>query len=65
MNAPVVAGAVVLGWFAFTADGTELAAVAGVLFVLVLFWAVFITLNSWQVLRRFNRRKSFSRSHGH
>jgi hypothetical protein len=64
MNAPIVAGAVVLGWFAFTADGPALAAVAGVLFVLVLFWAVLVTLDSWRVLRRFNRRESFSRSRG-
>ncbi len=62
MNAPAVAGTAILGWFAFTAEEPALATVASVLFALVLFWAVFITLDSWQLLRRFNRRKSFSRS---
>ena len=56
MNAPAVAGAALLGWFAFTADAPALATVAGVLFVLTLFWALIATENSWQVLRRFARR---------
>ena len=62
MNAPTIAGAVLLGWFAFTAEGAALEAVAGILFVMVLFWAVVVTLDSWTVLRRFTRRESFSRS---
>jgi hypothetical protein len=62
MNGPIVAGAAILGWFAFTADRPALAAVAGVLFVLVFFWAVVATLDSWRVLLRFTRRESFSRS---
>ena len=62
MNAPTVAGAAVLGWFAFTADSRALAAVAGVMFVMVLFWVVLATLDSWRVLCRFNRRVSLSRS---
>jgi hypothetical protein len=56
MNAPAVAGAALLGWLAFTADAPALATVAGVLFVLTLFWALIATENSWQVLRRFARR---------
>jgi hypothetical protein len=56
MNAPSVAAAAVLGWFAFTADEPALSAVAWILFVLVLFWAVLVTMDSWQVLRRFTRR---------
>jgi hypothetical protein len=62
MNAPALGGAALLGWFAFTADGAALAAVAGVLFVLILFWAVLVTLDSWRVLRRFTRRKSAGKS---
>jgi hypothetical protein len=56
MNAPAVGGAVLLGWFAFTSDAPALSAVAGILFALVLFWAVLVTLDSWRVLRRFTRR---------
>jgi hypothetical protein len=56
MNAPSVAGAALLAWFAFTADGPTLTTVAGVLCVLALFWAVIVTADSWQVLRRFARR---------
>jgi hypothetical protein len=56
MNAPTVAGAALLAWFAFTADGPGLTTVAGVLFVLALFWAFIVTADSWQVLRRFARR---------
>ena len=58
MNAPSVAGAAILAWFAFTADGPALSTVAGVLFVLALFWAFTGTADSWQVLRRFARRSS-------
>jgi hypothetical protein len=58
MNAPSVAGAALLAWFAFTADGPALTTVAGVLFVLALFWAVTGTADSWHVLRRFARRFS-------
>jgi hypothetical protein len=56
MNAPSVAGAALLAWFAYTADGPALTTVAGVLFVLALFWALIVTADSWQVLRRFARR---------
>ncbi|HXD42493.1 MAG TPA: hypothetical protein VN649_18150 [Ramlibacter sp.] len=56
MNAPSVAGAAVLAWFAFTADGPGLTTVASVLFVLALYWAIIVTVDSWQVLRRFARR---------
>ena len=55
MNAPVVAGALVVGWFAFTADEPALSALAWILFVLALLWAVLVTLDSWRVLRRFTR----------
>ena len=58
MNTPSVAAAAVLGWFTYTADAPALAAVAGVLFVLTLLWAVLATLESWHVLRRFSRRTS-------
>ena len=56
MNTPSVAAAAVLGWFAFTADAPALSAVAGILFALVLYWAVLVTMDSWRVLRRFTRR---------
>lgn len=56
MNAPAVGAAALLGWFAFTADAPALTAVAGVLFGLLLFWAVLVTQDSWRVLRRFTRR---------
>jgi uncharacterized membrane protein YfcA len=56
MNAPSVAGAALLAWFAFSADGPALTSVAGVLFVLALFWAFVGTADSWQVLSRFARR---------
>lgn len=58
MNAPSVGSATVLGWFWWTADAAGVAAVASVLFVLALFWALLVTLESWQVLRRFCRRAS-------
>lgn len=58
MNAPSVAGAALLAWFAFTAEGPALTTVAGVLFVLAIFWALIVTADSWQVLRRFARRFS-------
>jgi hypothetical protein len=58
MNAPSVAGAALLAWFAFTADRPALTSVAGVLFVLALFWVFIVTADSWQVLRRFARRFS-------
>jgi uncharacterized membrane protein YfcA len=61
MNAPSVAGAAVLAWFAFTSDSQPLIAVAGVLFALALFWVVVATADSWEVLRRFSRRFSQSR----
>jgi hypothetical protein len=57
MNAPAVAGTALLAWFAFTADTPALTTVAGVLFVLTLFWALIVTADSWQVLRRFARRR--------
>jgi hypothetical protein len=56
MNAPAVGAAGLLGWFAFTADAPGLTAVAGVLFGLLLFWAVLVVQDSWRVLRRFTRR---------
>jgi hypothetical protein len=56
MNAPSVAAAAVLAWFAFTSDEQPLTAVAGVLFALALFWVVVATADAWQVLRRFSRR---------
>lgn len=56
MNAPTVAACVVVGWFAFTADAPELAALAGVIFVMALCWAGLASLESWRVLRRFTRR---------
>ena len=55
MNAPVIAGASVAGWFTFTADEPALVAIAGILFALALLWAVLVTLESWRVLRRFTR----------
>jgi hypothetical protein len=58
MNAPAVAGAALLAWFAYTADGPALTTVASVLFVLALYWALIGTADSWQVLRRFARRFS-------
>ena len=61
MNAPTLGAAAVLGWFAFTADGSALKAVSGVLFGLVLFWAVLVSLDSWRVLRRFTRRGALAR----
>jgi hypothetical protein len=56
MNAPSVALAAILAWFAYTADGLALATVTGVLFVLAFYWALIVTAESWQVLRRFARR---------
>ncbi|MDB5954017.1 MAG: hypothetical protein JWP60_625 [Ramlibacter sp.] len=56
MNAPSVAAASVLGWFAFTADEPALSAVATILFVLALLWAIAVVSDGWQVLRRFARR---------
>jgi hypothetical protein len=56
MNTPAIAGATLLGWFAFTAESAGLATVAGILFALVGFWALLVTLDSWRVLRRFSRR---------
>lgn len=56
MNAPTLAAVAVLGWFAFTADAPALTAVATVLFVLALLWAVAVLADAWQVLRRFARR---------
>jgi hypothetical protein len=61
MNTPAVAAAALLGWFAFTADGAGLATVAGILFVLALYWALLVTLDSWRVLRRFSRRALLDR----
>jgi hypothetical protein len=55
MNAPVVAGAVILGWFAWAADEPAVGAIAGILFVLVFLWAALVTHDSWRVLRRFTR----------
>lgn len=59
MNAPSVAGAAIVGWFAFTADEPALSALAGILFALALLWAALVTLDSWRVLRRFTRRFPF------
>jgi hypothetical protein len=56
MNAPSVGGAALFGWFAYTADGPALTAVASVLLVLACYWAFAATADSWQVLRRFVRR---------
>jgi hypothetical protein len=56
MNAPAVGAAALLGWFAFTSDAPGLTAVAGVLFALLLFWAILVIQDSWRVLRRFTRR---------
>jgi len=61
MNAPSVLGAGVIGWFAFTADEPTLAALAGVLFVMALIWALLVTMNSWRMLRRFTRREAARR----
>lgn len=55
MNAPSVAGAGVIGWFAFTADEPAVEAIAGVLFAMALVWALLVSMNSWRVLRRFVR----------
>ena len=55
MNAPVVAGAAVIGWFAFTALEPAVATIAGILFALAFLWAILVTLDSWRVLRRFTR----------
>ena len=59
MNAPWVAGAAIAGWIAFTADAPALSTMAGILFGVVLLWAVLVTMESWRVLRRFARRQSF------
>jgi len=56
MNAPSVAGAALVGWFAFTADEPALQVLAGILFAVALLWACLVTLESWRVLRRFTRR---------
>jgi hypothetical protein len=56
MNAPAVGAAALLGWFVFTADEPALRAVTGILFAMVLYWAVLVTMDSWHVLRRFTRR---------
>jgi hypothetical protein len=61
MNAPAVAAAAILGWFAFTAYEAALQAVAGVLFVLALLWVAIVTADAWQVLRRFARRHGVAR----
>ena len=58
MNAPWAAGAAVAGWIAFTADEPALQAMAGILFAVVLFWTVLVTMESWRVLRRFARRQA-------
>jgi hypothetical protein len=55
MNAPVVAGAAIIGWFAFAADEPAVVAIAGILFAMALLWAVLVTHDSWRVLRRFTR----------
>jgi hypothetical protein len=55
MNAPAVAGTVMVGCFAFTANEPALVAIAGILFGLALLWAALVTLDSWRVLRRFTR----------
>jgi hypothetical protein len=55
MNAPVVAGAVIVGWFALAAEEPALVAIAGILFALALLWAVLVTHDSWRVLLRFTR----------
>ena len=60
MNGPSVAGAALLAWFAFTAEGRELSAVTGVLFALAFFWAALGTADSWRVLRRYVRRSGRS-----
>jgi hypothetical protein len=57
MNAPAVLACAVVGWFALSADEPTLAALAGVLFAMALFWTVFATLDSWRTLRRFARRR--------
>lgn len=61
MNAPSLAAVAVLGWYSFTADAPALSAVAGILFGLASFWAILVTLESWQVLRRFSRRATSGR----
>ena len=60
MNAPVVAAAILVGCFAWTADEPALVALAGILFGLALLWAVLVTLESWRVLRRFTRMQLLS-----
>jgi hypothetical protein len=56
MHAPSLAAVAVLAWFAFTAEGGALTAVATILFVLALLWVIAMTTDSWHVLRRFARR---------
>ena len=55
MNAPALAAVAVLAWFVFTAVSAAPSAVAAILFVLALFWAITVTADGWQVLRRFAR----------
>ena len=56
MHAPSLAAVAVLAWFAFTAEGAALTAVATILFVMALLWAIAMTTDAWHVLRRFARR---------
>ena len=62
MNAPVVGGAALLVWFAWTAYEPTLRAVAGVLAFLAVSWVLLLTVDSWRVLRRFSRREGQQRS---
>lgn len=55
MNGPAVAGALLVGWFAFAADEPALEAIAGILCAVAVTWAALVTHDSWRVLRRFAR----------
>lgn len=65
MNGPAVAGALMVGWFAFAADEAALEAIAGILFAMALTWAALVTHDAWRVLRRFARMRGrhLPRSH--
>lgn len=63
MNAHFVAGAAVVGWFAFTSWEPAVQALAGILFALALLWALLATLDSWRVLDRLVRRRTAVAGH--
>ena len=65
MNGPAVAGALLVGWFAFAADEPALEAIAGILFAVALTWAALVTHDAWRVLRRFARMRWQHPPRGH